>query len=277
MTHLDHERIANLHIGYCQMPSLWMETFNGLLQLGDTVVKKLPQLQDIPNSNKRLGKLAEELFGFWLKQNNQYTVVFENLQIIDNKQTLGELDICVYNSSSKKHTHIELVTKFYLYNPAYDCNDIEAWIGPNRNDSLKNKIKKLTNKQLPLLFNPTTKEKLTEFNLNPLQILQQVCFKAWLFVPINFKQTLISFNNQCIAGHYMTYELFKEFHLDTNQYFCPTKQDWLRFPESQKEWLPFSAVAPQIQLFMEAQQAIMVWIKNKDVFKRVIIIPYNEF
>ena len=259
------------------MPSLWQGSFYGLSQFEEIKVDHLPQPKNILTSNKRLGKLAEELFSFWIKQNPQFSVVFENLQIINHKQTLGELDICIYNFSSKKYTHIELVTKFYLYNPTYDYNDIEAWIGPNRNDSLKNKIKKLNTKQLPLLFNTITRKKLSEYNLDTNNMEQQVCFKAWLFVPLNFNKQLTQFNPKCIAGHYITFETFKNIHINSKQYFCPTKQDWLRFPESQKEWLNFSAVAPQIQLFMEAKQAIMVWIKGDNTFKRVIVVPYSNF
>lgn len=259
------------------MPLLWHDTFYNLSQFEETNIDRLPAIEDIKASNKRLGKLAEELFSFWIKQQSKYTIVFENLQIIDHKQTLGELDICLHDASTQSNIHIELITKFYLYNPEYDCNSIEAWIGPNRNDSLKNKISKLSSKQLPLLHNPISLKKLAELKLDTEHLKQQVCFKAWLFVPLNFNEKLIQFNHECIAGHYLTYEIFKKRHSALNQYFCPTKQDWLRFPESQTEWQTFSAVAPQIQLFMEAEQAIMVWIKNEETFERNIVVPFKKF
>jgi len=44
-----------------------------------------------------------------------------------------------------------------------------------------------------------------------------------------------------------------------------------------KLWNNFNEVTIQIKLFMEAQQAIMVWIKNYDMFERIIIVPYKEF
>ena len=96
-------------------------------------------------------------------------------------------------------------------------------------------------------------------------------------MPINFNQQLTQFNPKCIAGHYMTLNEFNKLVTDSKKYFCPTKQDWLRFPKNENEWSSFSAVAPQIHLFMEANQAIMVWIKNNINFERVIIVPYNEF
>lgn len=260
------------------MPRLWDTSFKELIQFEETKINSLPQEKDVTSSNKRLGKLAEDLFSFWVKQQNNYSLVFENLQIIDNKQTIGELDFLLINNLLNRYIHLELITKFYLYNPAFDCNSIDAWIGPNRNDSLRNKIEKLSTKQLPLFFNPVTKKRLIEFNLdNNNTTEQQVCFKAWLFVPLNFNQQLTKFNHECIAGYYMNFKEFNKLVTDSKKYFCPSKQDWLRFPESQKEWSLFSAVAPQIHLFMEVKQAIMVWTKDRGCFERVIIVPYNEF
>ena len=259
------------------MPALWLNSFYGLTQFKHTQISNLPLPNDINRSNKRLGKLAEDLFSFWAKNQPDLTIIFENLQIIDKKQTIGELDVCLFSSSTNKHIHLELITKFYLYNPDFDCNSIDAWIGPNRNDSLKNKVEKLTNKQLPLLNNPVTKERLSEYTINTEEIEQQVCFKTWLFVPLNFNKKLTLFNPKCITGHYMTLDVFTELHSNNKTYFCPTKQDWLRFPETQKKWNNFNEVIIQIKLFMEAQQAIMVWIKNYDLFERIIIVPYKEF
>ena len=259
------------------MPKLWQNTFHDLIQFRNTQINKLPTPNDINRSNKRLGKLAEDLFSFWVKNQPDYKIVFENLQIINKKQTIGELDVCLFSFSLKKYIHLELITKFYLYNPAFNCNSIDAWIGPNRNDSLKNKIEKLTHKQLPLLHNTVTKERLSEYHINTENIIQQVCFKAWLFTPLGFNDKLTQFNSNCIAGHYMTFETFTELHSDTKTYYCPTKQDWLRFPETQKTWNSFNEVTKQIKLFMEAEQAIMVWVKKFSEYQRIIIVPYEQF
>ena len=259
------------------MPMLWNNSFNGLQQFEATTISKTPQPKDINRSNKRLGKLAEDLFSFWVSNNTNYSIVFENLQIINNKQTLGELDVCLYSLLQKKYIHLELITKFYLYNPAFDCNSIEAWIGPNRNDSLKNKIEKLKDKQLPLFYSSITKKQLSNYNIDYTNTIQQVCFKAFLFVPVNFNGSLTQFNTKSIVGNYMTFDAFKSLHSDIKKYHCPTKQDWLRDPSTQNEWFSFEDSVPQIKLFIEAKQAIMVWSKNKTTYKRTIIVPYSQF
>jgi len=259
------------------MPRLWNDVFNGLKQFETTNISNLPTHEHIERGNKRLGKLAEDLFCFWLKDQTDYKVVFKNIQIIHKKRTLGELDICLFSLNKKKHIHLELITKFYLYNPNYNPNSIDAWIGPNRNDSLKNKIEKLNTKQLPLIHNTVTKLQLQQYNINFNKILQQVCFKAWLFIPLNFKGKLTLLNPECIAGNYMDFSTFKKTHSTHKKYFCPTKQDWLHIPNNKEKWASLFTVAKQIKLFMDSKQAIMVWVKDNTKFTRIIIVPYNEF
>jgi len=231
--------MQNLFEGYCRMPLLWKEKFFGLQQFKEPLNSHIIKNPPLVKSNKRLGKLAEELFSIWLKNSADYKAVFENLQIIKEKQTLGELDVLLLDRLHKKYIHLELITKFYLYNPAFEANDIKAWIGPNRNDSLYDKTTKLKEKQLPLLYHQFTQKLLLNYIPEKKNIEQQVCFKANLFVPIGFKEKLTVFNSNCIVGNYLTFIQFKEVHNHLNLYFCPTKQDWLRDPATQKEWMTF--------------------------------------
>ncbi|WP_010179361.1 DUF1853 family protein [Aquimarina agarilytica] len=259
------------------MPLLWTDQLNSLIQFRSTTFDQFPQkLTTIPK-NKRLGKLAECLFADWVSCTPNLKICLENHQIIEDKRTIGELDVIIKNSVSGDYFHIELVTKFYVYQPEFDVDTIDAWIGPNRNDSLKNKIEKLQQKQLPLLHHPITVDYLNTLGLSPEEIKQRVCFKAWLFVPLDFDKTLKLFNNECIAGHYLTFNKFLSLHTSKTTYFCPQKQDWLRFPETQKEWFLLDETIPQIQEFMKAQQAIMVWTQYEGQYKRYIIVPYQQF
>lgn len=259
------------------MPNLWKDSFKGLQQFEFDLTNNQKLLNfNLNTDNSRLGKLAEKLFSIWVSNHHDWELVFENLQIIEHKRTLGELDFCLKNKKNNQYYHIELVTKFYLFNPVYSCNDINAWIGPNRNDSLFKKITKLKDKQLPLLQHRTTSTYLKEYKLTSETIQQFVCFKAWLFVPLDFKETIINFNTKCIGGWYMDFKAFTNFKKDHFLFKCPQKQDWLLKPESEKSWFTFSEVTPQINKFIEASQAIMVWIKNNGNFNRVVIVPYKK-
>ncbi len=259
------------------MPLLWEGSLLGLHQFEQT--KLLEEITTFINikSNKRLGKIAEDLFSLWISNQKRYHIVFKNLQIINQKQTIGELDVLLFDTMFKEYLHVELITKFYVLNPEFNPNDINAWIGPNKNDSLQKKVNKLINKQLPLLQHKVTQKKLKDYLPPRISITQKVLFKANLFVPLNFKQNLTQFNSKCIVGNYLTFECFKKEHQVDNLYFCPTKQDWLRFPETQKQWGNIETVIPLITQFMLAQQSLLVWTKNKNNYKRYLIVPYRGF
>ncbi|WP_010520943.1 DUF1853 family protein [Aquimarina agarivorans] len=259
------------------MPLLWDDQFEGLTQFAPTIIEQLPTHFFTKPGYQRLGKVAESLFNDYIQTTPNFKVVLENYQVIDNKQTIGELDVVLKNEFDKTIYHVELVTKFYVYHPDYDPDSIDAWIGPNRNDSLKNKIEKLQNKQLPLLYHPITKSFLQSLGLTPEGIHQRVCYKAWLFVPLKFNSKLNLFNNQCIAGNYVTFDELMGLHNLKTTYFCPPKKDWLRFPETQKEWHLLTDCMPKIQEFMNGHQAIMIWIQYEEQYKRFIIVPYQQF
>jgi len=55
---------------------------------------------------------------------------------------------------NNKPIHLEIIYKFYLYDPSIGLTQLDHWIGPNRRDSLVKKLTKLKQKQLPLLYHP---------------------------------------------------------------------------------------------------------------------------
>ena len=83
MTDNNTDYSIDLYTGYCHMPALWLNSFYGLTQFKHTQISNLPLPNDINRSNKRLGKLAEDLFSFWAKNQPDLTIICENLQIID--------------------------------------------------------------------------------------------------------------------------------------------------------------------------------------------------
>ncbi len=274
---ISEAQLQFLYEGYCSMPLLWEDCFFELRQF-DASLEANHHLSGLHiKQNKRLGKLAEDLFSEWLNQSKRFQAVFENLQIIEDKRTIGEIDVLLFDTKNQKHIHLELVTKFYLYNPVFDANDIRAWIGPNRNDSLLEKVTKLKQKQLPLLYQKTTQNILANCIPQAKVIAQKVMFKANLFVPLHSKLSINVFNTNCIVGNYVTFLQFKELHNTHTSYFCPTKQDWLRQPKTQNKWNDFEITCVEIQRFIEVSQSLMVWVKYNETFQRYIVVPYAHF
>src|SRR5690606_18617666 len=97
--------------------------------------------------------------------------------------------------------------------------EINKWIGPNRKDILPQKIRKLQEKQLPLLYHKATTRVLSDLNINCNEVKQLVCFKANLFVPLNMEgKPFPLINNSCISGYWIKCTEFKEKIFSRNEF-----------------------------------------------------------
>ncbi len=99
---------------------------------------------------QRLGRYAERLLGLYLHEGPQHRSLATHLALRSagsSGQTRGEIDALLTDSAGT-HWHWELAVKFYVcisHSPTADANE---FIGPNRRDSLANKIDKLMGRQL---------------------------------------------------------------------------------------------------------------------------------
>ena len=71
----------------------------------------------LPN-NIRLGHLVEKIVSELIKLSSNYKVLYENIQVIDGKKTVGEIDFIIEELKTKALIHVELAYKFYLFDPA---------------------------------------------------------------------------------------------------------------------------------------------------------------
>ncbi|QFZ54394.1 DUF1853 family protein [Oceanihabitans sp. IOP_32] len=180
-----------------------------------------------------LGKYIERLVSFELNSQKSISVLYENIQVQDQKVTLGELD-CILLKDDKP-IHLEIVYKFYLYDDTVGHSEIEHCIGPNKKDTLVEKLNKLSKKQLPLLYTVEAKKYLK--NLKVAEIEQQVYFKAQLFIPFQKKICLHTLNNDCIVGFYLARKDMQQFA--DCKFFIPKKIDWIIRPHTNVNWLNF--------------------------------------
>jgi hypothetical protein len=95
--------------------------------------------------DRRLGKYFETLWLYWFSHHPRYQVIENNLQIIIDGKTLGEMDLIVFDKLRKNTIHWELAVKFYL--GVSDTRDVSHWYGPNLNDRLQLKLQSLLDKQ----------------------------------------------------------------------------------------------------------------------------------
>ncbi len=246
--------------GYLATPFLWYGNLDGLemLEMDGTHKSTYPEIDK--QIHIRLGKLIEYFVLFELEQNKRYKTLQSNIQIFQGQITIGELDAII--KQSEKVVHLEIVYKFYLYDPSIPV-EMNRWIGPNRKDSFVEKLNKLKNKQLPLINHPETIRILSDLDVDLANVIQKVCFKAQLFVPyLSYENTIPIINNACINGFYIHFSdivLFEDcaFHI-------PEKLDWLTPPHLEVEWISNTAFEKSISLLLASKKSPLCWMKTKD-------------
>ena len=245
--------------GFANTPNLWFgDSVYGLNQFEYTSHSNT-EITDIANLPYRLGKRVEHFVCYDLEQHSDINLLAHNLQIQHNKQTIGELDVLLKHK--QQPVHLEIIYKFYVYDPTVGTSELEHWIGPNRKDSLVQKLEKLKNKQLPLLFRPDTASYLQDLGLDSGQIQQNVLFKAQLFVPRVLKNSHFEqVNNACIAGVYIKKEVLPSFQYC--QFYIPSKVNWLAGIQPQITWLEYANFNTELQVFLDKNQSPLVWIKH---------------
>lgn len=117
------------------------------------------------NKSPRLGFYFEHLLRYFFEHYPRYELIYHNLQIFDNKQTIGECDFIIEDKQTHTMYHVETAVKFFIHRPyclSFDKPKLaqatfeqwNEWVGPNDKDSLNLKLTQLINKQLLLSSTP---------------------------------------------------------------------------------------------------------------------------
>jgi hypothetical protein len=136
----------------------------------------------------RLGIYYEALWQYFIAQDEQLSLIANNLQVEKNKQTLGEFDLIYQDLPSGDYVHLELAIKFYLNcssrqqdeNPVLDTG-LEYWLGPNQIDRLDKKLARMLEHQIMLSENSEAKLALEELGVHRLR--KSIALKGMLFYP----------------------------------------------------------------------------------------------
>lgn len=214
-------------------------------------------------TNLRLGHLAEKVVGQLIKNSSNYKVVHENLQIIPDKNTIGELDFILEETLTSRLIHLELAYKFYLYIPTDSINKISNWIGPNRGDSLTEKLHKLKTKQFPLLHHPATKNLLQDIKVDEIQ--QALCFLINLYLPYEFNGAIDPIYAQAIKGYHLSFGTFKKLS-SNNLFYIPSKLVWGTEPDENSHWVSYEEMLSQLALIVADRKSVLCWEKDGDEY-----------
>ena len=258
---LSPQHLQELYEAYCTTHVLWKRAdVNNLRQLEIPLDYNSFFLRKLER-RLRLGQLAEQFVFNQLETCESTEILAENIQIQKDKRTLGELDTLL--EIDNQSIHLEIIYKFYIYDATLGATEIERWIGPNRKDSLVDKLNKLQNKQLPLIDSQDCKLVLKQLGLDHHDFKQQVLFKAQLFVPYQQQITFELLNSDCVCGFYINTTELETFR--NHQFYIPTKLDWFLEPREAVEWLEFSDFKSESKSFLDNNQSPLFWIKSETV------------
>lgn len=261
------EWLSQQFTGFIQTPQIWEEDSSfpyPLYFLKEAVLSKQPKDLNIP-PNMVLGKRVEKFFQFYIEHYTEEQVLAQNEQIIAQKITLGELDFLLRNPNSGEITHIELVYKFYLFDPGPASEEFEQWTGPNHRDNLSKKLNRLKTRQFPLLYNPATQGLLQELDVSASEITQKLCFKANLFLPLDLqKRHFRGINSAAIQGFWIKAIQFTAKRFGKGQFFSPKKPDWPVHPKHNEKWIGFKEICEQVDSMLKKEQSPLVWMKNNE-------------
>lgn len=221
-------------------------------------------------TNIRLGHLAEKIVSGCIKASIHYKVLYEQVQILENQKTIGEIDFILENQKDNQLLHVELAYKFYLYDPSISTESLQNWIGPNRNDSLIEKLDKLKSKQFPLLYHSCTAAALNTIDI--ARVAQVLCLVVSLFVPYGFKTKLAPAYEKAIKGYYLNFETFKDLDAPEKGYYIPSKKEWGMDACEQENWSSYQEVANQIQSSLHEKQSVLCWQKNGQTYLSFFIV-----
>ena len=258
-----HQKSKDIQLhyeGFLQTPCLWES--NSIYQLHQfNIEQKIHSFDQSIDIRLRLGKYVERLISHQFIKDTNIDIIAENIQIQQGKQTLGELDFII--AQNNKPIHLEVIYKFYLYELDTGNDELLCWIGPNRKDSLIEKLEKLKQKQLPLLYSEECQDYLKSISLDAIAIEQQIYFKAQLFVPLH--STTITFtkiNNDCIAGFYINRNDLGQFK--KSKFYIPNKKDWLMIPHTHVNWISHKDFLKESDQYLERKFSPMCWMKSEN-------------
>tara|TARA_B110000459_G_scaffold201039_1_gene250822 strand:- start:494 stop:1327 length:834 start_codon:yes stop_codon:yes gene_type:complete len=229
-------------------------------------------------TNLRLGHLAEKTVSELIARSSTYNMLYENIQLVEDKTTIGEIDFILESTLAKKPSikqiiHVELAYKFYLYDPNLSSEPLNNWIGPNRNDSLKEKLDKLKEKQLPLFYHNCAKERFNDIVIE--EASQAICLLVSLYIPYKLEVNSIPNYKHAVKGFYLNLETFYQLDNPGRLYHLPTKNEWGIKPSENQVWEKVEMVESRIRKSVEEKQAPLCWVKDEGsplIYSEIFIV-----
>ena len=194
--------------------SMLMERFTELDLSDNPFEQEFSQYNTLP-----LGKYFEKLILLSLTIDPTYEVICNNIQILRRNVTVGEIDLLVRHNSSSEIEHWEIALKYYLQR---EWEGQKTLVGPNGNDLLSDKLKRLTEHQLPLGEDPQILE------LCGSRPKSRMFFKGIFFAEFGHQLSFNLKNDQAKSGWWLRLsDIAKLEQLDVDGWKILDKRYWI--------------------------------------------------
>jgi hypothetical protein len=151
----------------------WIETSKGLLSGDNRIAKIFPlfdgartNVSNYYDGNPRLGFLYQELCRRLFDQHPHYRMIAEEVQLQQDKRTIGAIDFLLENTQENRVEHWEVAIKFYLLKQG-------IWYGPNAKDRLDIKLSRMLEHQLTMTDTQTFQNAFPELGKITKHLLMQ--------------------------------------------------------------------------------------------------------
>lgn len=176
--------------------------------------------------DRRLGNYFETLWHHAVDLHPRYTLVAQNLQVIEAGETLGEFDFLLYDKEARACLHWELAIKFYL---GYgDLRRPQSWIGPRKTDRLDRKLWHLQTRQSRLRRHPLARQALADRGISIRRcgvILKGCLFYPWGEADADTAPVVVNPSHQ--RGAWMTLSQFSREGSASERYRVLIRSGWL--------------------------------------------------
>ncbi|PMH46844.1 type II citrate synthase [Vibrio sp. 10N.286.49.B3] len=154
-----------------QMLSQWVLDTPSLFISDEPIVNGFPHHQSLPfpsveyQGNSRLGFLYQDVCAK-LFTHHDHSILAEEIQIHDNKKTLGAIDFILHNQRADQLEHWEVAIKFYLLYHG-------QWFGPNAHDRLDKKLNHMLTHQLAMSHSISFQQQYPQWSNLEAKLLMQ--------------------------------------------------------------------------------------------------------
>lgn len=222
-----------------------------------TIDPSFPPFEEVVPDKTVIGKRAELFVKHYLTHQKRYELIADGTQAIVDGQTLGEFDFFLKDLERGVTVHLEMACKWYLLDPESD--EQPCWIGPNRRDTLAQKIEKLGAQQFPLLHDPKALPTLERIEVDPSSTIQCLAFPGFAFIPLSYTGPIDPVRQECLAGVWCTLDAFKSMQRAGARYYLPNRYEWLIDPMYNREWDIRDSIVKRLEVSLSKKRSTLVW------------------